>query len=69
MGSWVSLHGSNIGSLMSALDQKRTFSEVCAMSALPPKADIRRPSYVFGADRSGSLAIFAGPPRLVFGDT
>jgi hypothetical protein len=27
-------------SLMSALGQKRTFSEVCAMSALPPKADI-----------------------------
>jgi hypothetical protein len=25
---------------MSALGQKRTFSEVCAMSALPPKADI-----------------------------
>jgi hypothetical protein len=26
--------------LMSALGQKRTFSKVCAMSALPPKADI-----------------------------
>jgi hypothetical protein len=26
---------------MSALGQKRTFSEVCAMSALPPIADIR----------------------------
>jgi len=25
---------------MSALGQKQTFSEVCAMSALPPKADI-----------------------------
>jgi hypothetical protein len=25
---------------MSALGQKRTFFEVCAMSALPPKADI-----------------------------
>jgi hypothetical protein len=28
------------GSAMSALGQKRTFLEVCAMSALPPKADI-----------------------------
>ena len=26
--------------LMSAMGQKQTFSEVCAMSALPPKADI-----------------------------
>jgi len=25
---------------MSALDHKQIFSEVCAMSALPPKADI-----------------------------
>jgi len=25
---------------MSALGQKRTFSELCVMSALPPKADI-----------------------------
>ena len=25
---------------MSALGQKRTFSEVCVMSALPPKAEI-----------------------------
>jgi hypothetical protein len=25
---------------MSALGHKRTFSEVCVMSALPPKADI-----------------------------
>jgi hypothetical protein len=24
----------------SALDQKRTFEEICVMSALPPKADI-----------------------------
>jgi hypothetical protein len=32
---------------MSALGQKQTFSEVCAMSALPPKADIaERPSDV-----------------------
>jgi hypothetical protein len=28
------------GGAMSALGQKRTFLEVCAMSALPPKADI-----------------------------
>jgi hypothetical protein len=39
-GSGVSLHGSNPEAPMSALGQKRTFSEVCAMSALPPKADI-----------------------------
>ena len=39
-GLGVSLHGSNLEPLMSALGQKRTFSEVCAMSALPPKADI-----------------------------
>jgi hypothetical protein len=29
------------GARMSALGQKRTFSEVYAMSALPPEADIR----------------------------
>ena len=39
-GSGVSLHGSNPEPLMSALGQKRTFSEVSVMSALPPKADI-----------------------------
>jgi hypothetical protein len=32
------VHYSKIGSSMSA--QKRTFSEVCPMSAIPPKADI-----------------------------
>ena len=40
-GLEVSLHSSNSDPLMSALGQKRTFSEVCAMSALPPKAAIR----------------------------
>src|SRR5262249_55626317 len=40
MGSGLSLHGSILSSGMSALGQKQTFSEVCAMSALPPKADI-----------------------------
>jgi hypothetical protein len=39
-GSGVSLHGSNPEPLMSALGQKRTFSNVRRMSALPPKADI-----------------------------
>jgi len=39
-GSGVGLHSSNPKPPMSALGQKRTFSEVCAMSALPPKADI-----------------------------
>src|SRR6516162_4727195 len=41
-GSGVSLHGSNPDPLMSALGQKRTVECVRAMSALPPKADIRR---------------------------
>ena len=39
-GSGVSLHGSNRKPSMSALGQKRTSKQVCAMSALPPKADI-----------------------------
>jgi hypothetical protein len=33
-------HAKPTAVLMSALGQKRTFSEVCAMSASPPKADI-----------------------------
>jgi len=39
-GSEVGLQGSNPEPLMSALGQKRTFSVICVMSALPPKADI-----------------------------
>src|SRR5262249_12679004 len=42
-GSGVSLHGSNLGSLMSALGHKRTSEDVRVMSALPPKADISQP--------------------------
>ena len=30
----------NRGSMMSALDQKRTSAHLCIMSALPPKADM-----------------------------
>jgi hypothetical protein len=41
-GSEGGLHGSNLELFMSAMGHKRTFSEVCAMSALPPKADIRQ---------------------------
>jgi hypothetical protein len=41
MGFGISLHGSNPKPLMSALGQKPTFCLVAAMSALPPKADIR----------------------------
>src|SRR5262249_48852538 len=41
-GSGVSSHRSNPEPLMSALGQKRTFSDVRRMSALPPKADIAR---------------------------
>jgi hypothetical protein len=33
--------GGNLCRCMCAFGQKRTFSEVCVMSALPPKADIR----------------------------
>jgi hypothetical protein len=36
----VSLHGSNLEPLMSALGQKRTWRRFEPMSALPPKADI-----------------------------
>jgi len=48
---------------MSALGQKQTSEYVRAMSALPPKADIR--NYPFHACRSssGSLAIFAAIRR------
>jgi hypothetical protein len=45
MGFGVKLHGNNLGLLMSALDQKRTSEHVRAMSALPPKADIRERDY------------------------
>jgi hypothetical protein len=38
--SGVGLHGSNLGPLMSALGQKRTFAVQKGMSGLPPKADI-----------------------------
>ena len=41
MGFRVSLHSSNPEPLMSALGQKRTWRDQIAMSALPPKADIR----------------------------
>ena len=65
MGFNVSLQGSNPEPLMSALGQKRTFSEVCAMSALSPKADIdlvhRDVRYVPKADisREITLSVFA----------
>src|SRR6516225_3777901 len=39
-GPTVILRGNNSQDRMSALGQKRTFSEVYAISALPPKADI-----------------------------
>jgi hypothetical protein len=40
MGLRLSLHGSNLGPVMSALGQKRTWPHFRSMSALPPKADI-----------------------------
>src|SRR5215469_8111057 len=42
-GSGVSLRSSNPETLMSALRHKRTFSEVCATSAITSKADICHP--------------------------
>src|SRR5215472_1231047 len=39
-GSGISLHGSNLEPLMSALGQKRTSQRFGSMSALLPKADI-----------------------------
>jgi len=39
-GSGVSLHGSNLEPLMSAMGQKQTWQPVSPMS-VPPKADIR----------------------------
>ena len=36
----MTLHGSNLEPLMSALGQKQTIGPFIAMSALPPKADI-----------------------------
>ena len=57
-GSGLSLHSSNPEPLMSALGQKQTLQHVRAMSALPPKADIRLPLTVrhiswIGAARLG----------------
>src|SRR6516165_4077491 len=46
-GSECKLHGSNYEPLMSALGQKQTSRHVCAMSALPPKADIDRACWDF----------------------
>jgi hypothetical protein len=40
MGRIVILRGNDPQDRMSALGQKQTFSELCVMSALPPKADI-----------------------------
>src|SRR3974390_301727 len=40
LGSCVAFQSITAIEYMSALGQKRTFTEVCAMSALPPKADI-----------------------------
>jgi hypothetical protein len=40
LGTGARSHSTNPEPLMSALGQMRTFSEVCVMSDLPPKADI-----------------------------
>jgi hypothetical protein len=57
-GSGVSLRSGNPKPLMSALGHKRTFSEVCAMSALPRK----RTSLSPGQGRLGK------PAKLAQGD-
>ena len=44
---------------MSALGQKRTSERIRAMSALPPKADIRIGSDYVRSSSSGGLAILA----------
>ena len=49
--------------LMSALGQKRTLSGINAMSALPPKADIKIGSDYVRRSRPGSLAMFAAIRR------
>ena len=64
---------------MSALGHKRTFCDARAMSALSPKADIRRGNLLggtrllHGADRSGLalLALLAGATRVatIFANT
>ena len=55
MGFRVSLHGSNLELLMSALGQKQTLVHVHMMSALPPKADIvERDHLVPAVKRHGS---------------
>ena len=52
---------------MSALGQKQTFSDISAMSALPPKADIRTwpgvSALVAPFYSSGSLAMFTAIRR------
>jgi hypothetical protein len=40
MGLMINLRCKNLGSSMSPLGQKRTFLDICMMSALPPIADI-----------------------------
>jgi hypothetical protein len=51
---------------MSASGQKRTFSEVRAMSALPPKADIGDPLHSQRASRHGKQAVaVSGTPKSV----
>jgi len=57
---------------MSALGQKQTFSEVCAMSALPPKADIAEcdwrgvPIGDSGSAASESITSLAALSRRLF---
>jgi phenylpyruvate tautomerase PptA (4-oxalocrotonate tautomerase family) len=48
------VHHSKFDNSTSAVGQKRTFSEICVMSALPPKADIRNFSD-YGPNRLRSL--------------
>jgi len=72
---WFSARHYQVGKTdrpMSVVGHKQTFSEVCAVSALPPKADIyqtpKRPNLCIesqlSAPRSSSLSTGKTPTRL-----
>src|SRR5262249_56048643 len=68
-GGEVFVQYSKISDPMSALGHKRTFMEVCMMSALPSKADIRTwPSYVWRRQLRQLGDVCSDPSRLVAGE-
>jgi hypothetical protein len=50
---------------LTASGQKRTFGDVCSMSALPPKADIKRGRFAcpLSANNGHIVVVLAGGPR------